>query len=123
METYKVDIRDLLRPGTGVTPRWVLALVKGLDVNSRFHAQKRGGQQFRYWDESRYALVAIADAVRAFLYAYIVTHTEKGKPRPEVPKPIKTPQPPRTKKKVYAPGSFGHMAMQQIARVKKRKER
>ena len=62
-EHYQMDVRDLFRDGSGLSPRWVLLHIVQLPQSSRFYAEKRGGPQFRGWDESRYALAAVVNAV------------------------------------------------------------
>lgn len=112
-ETYNVDLRDLFRPGSGLTPGWVLLLIANLPFGSRFIAQRRGGQQFRGWDESRYALVGVVNAVRALQYTYVAAHS-KSKPKP--PDPFPTPD--RFVRKQRS-NSFALMAQAQMARARK----
>lgn len=106
MSEYGVDLRDVLVPGSNVTPRWVFVLIKGLPIDSRFMAEVRGGQQFRGWDEGRYITAAIVDAVRALQYTYVAAHTER-KPKALSPYPVpkKAVKP---AERTYKPGSFGH---------------
>ncbi len=115
LEVYGFDLRDLFR--TDVSPRWVLALIKNLPLGSRFFAERRGGQQFRGWDESRYAMVAVVNAVRALQYTYVAAHS-KSKPPPPEPFPI----PDKTiRKKQAGPGSFAFIAAAKLAVAKKAK--
>ncbi|UAJ16534.1 tail assembly chaperone [Mycobacterium phage LarryKay] len=116
-EMYGVDLRDIYLPESRLSPKLALVLIKELPVGSRFYAEKRGGKQFRGWDESRYALVAIVNAVRALQYTYVAAHS-KSKPKP--PDPFPTPQ--RTKaRQIRKAGSFAWMAAKQIAAARKRK--
>ena len=86
-EHYQIDVRDLFRDGSGLSPRWVLLHIVQLPQSSRFYAEKRGGPQFRGWDESRYALAAAVNAVRALQYTYVAAHS-KHKPKPPEPFPV-----------------------------------
>jgi hypothetical protein len=45
-----VDLRDLWRPGSTLTPRLVLKLVGQLPDDSAFAASIRGGPMHRAWD-------------------------------------------------------------------------
>jgi len=114
-EVYDVDLRDLLVPGSGVTPKWLFVLIKGLPETSRFMAEKRGGQQFRGWDASRYALVATVNALRALQYTYITAHS---KSKPKLPEMF--PIPDDIKRKNDGPGSFAFIAAQRLAETRRR---
>ena len=102
-EVYHVDLRDLYRDD--MSPRWLLTLITQLPAGSRFYAQRRGGPQFRGWDESRYALVAAVNAIRSLQYTYVSAHSKR---RPTPPKPMPIPDDARRKKDT--PGSFAHTA-------------
>jgi hypothetical protein len=119
LETYGIDIRDLLVPGSGVTPRWLLVQIKNLPITSRFYSEKRGGQQFRGWDESRYAIVAVVNAVRALQFTYVAAHS-KQKPKPPAPFPV--PDSSVRKQSSQRPGSFAFIAKAQLAAAKRRKQ-
>lgn len=60
-----MDVRDLWRPGSGVTPRYVLTLVGQLPSESAFGASMRGGAEFRPWSTEAYLLAAIANLLNA----------------------------------------------------------
>jgi hypothetical protein len=64
----------------------VFVLLKGLPLGSRFYSEKRGGQQFRGWNEGRYATVAIVNAVRALQYAHVAAHSKKKPGMDELPR-------------------------------------
>ena len=91
MEYYGVDLRDVLRPESRLTPLYLLTLIRGLPDDSRFNAERRGGPEFRGWDADRYIAVANVNAVRALQYTYIAAHS-KNKPKP--PEPFPTPDKP-----------------------------
>ncbi len=106
-EVYHVDLRDLYRDD--MSPRWLLTLITQLPAGSRFYAQRRGGPQFRGWDESRYALVAAVNAIRSLQYTYVSAHSKR---RPTPPKPMPIPDDARRKKDT--PGSFAHTAKMKL---------
>lgn len=114
LEYYRVDLRDLFHPTKPLTPLFLLVLIRGLPEDCRFNAERRGGQEFRGWDASRYASVATVNAVRALQYTYVCAHV-KSRPKPPAPFPV-----PDSGKRVRktGPGSFAFMAAQQIAAAK-----
>ena len=122
---YGVDIRDLFRTDNPLSPRYVLSLVVYLPPRSAFVAARRGGQQFRDWDAGRYALVDVANSLRALQHLYLVTHIDRRKTAlPKPPDPFPTPEEQRTKQSAHKPGSFAHMVVTAKAAVaRKRKER
>ena len=60
-----VDLRDLWRPGSSVTPRFVLWLVGQLPPDSALGAASRGGSEFRPWTPELYLLAGIANLLNA----------------------------------------------------------
>lgn len=101
-----------------MTPKWVLTLLTGLDpYDSRFYAEKRGGQEFRGWDPDRYATAATVDAVRALTWVYVAAHVKR---KPKLPDPFPTPK--AKTKKADKPGSFAHTAFSLLSAAKQRKE-
>lgn len=60
-----VDLRDLWRPGSGVTPRYVLWLVGQLPSDSAVGASARGGSEFRPWTAELYLLAAVVNLLNA----------------------------------------------------------
>lgn len=115
LEVYGVDLRDVLDPEARLTPLYLLTLIRGLPEDCRFNAERRGGQDFRGWDASRYINVAVVNAVRALQYTYVAAHS-KSKPKPPEPFPIPDT---RRRKKKFGPGSFAFIAAQQLAAAKK----
>lgn len=108
METYRVDLRDIMRDDSDLSPRTLLVLIKNLPLSGRFYSEQRGGQQFRGWDESRYAMVATVNAIRALQYTYISAHSKR---RPKQPDMFPIPeQEVKVRKRSTGPGSFIFMA-------------
>lgn len=116
-EVYDVDLRDVLVPGSGVTPRWVLVLVRGLPIGSRFYAERRGGQQFRGWDETQYIRAETVNTLRAVQYVITAANSEK---KPKLPKPFPVPELSRGQR-ADKPGSFAFIAKAKLAAAKSRK--
>ena len=112
-EVYHVDLRDLYREG--LSPRWWLNLIVQLPPGSRFYAEKRGGPAFRGWDEDRYAMVAVVNAVRALQWTYVAS---KSKRKPPALQPFPIPDDARRKKD--GPGTFAFIAKQKLAELKQK---
>ena len=107
---YGVDIRDLFHPEKPLSPKYVLSLIMYLPLGSAFVAERRGGQEFRDWDVSRYALVDVANSLRSFQHLYLAAHIDRRKTAiPKPPEPFPTPEEQRTKKASVKAGSFAHM--------------
>lgn len=120
---YSVDVRDLFDPDRPLSPRYVLTLITYLPLGSAFIAERRGGQEFRDWDVSRYALVDVANSLRGLQHLYLATHIDRRKHGlPKAPEPFPTPEEQKQKKAVQKPGSFAHMvAVSKAAAERKRK--
>lgn len=117
VETYNVDLRDMFREDSGLSPRWLLNLIVNLPFSSRFYAEQQGGQQFRGWDESRYAMVATVNAIRALQYTYVAAHSKR---KPKMPDMFPVPEVKvKKRKRNTGPGSFTFMAAQQMGLMKK----
>lgn len=117
LETYGIDLRDMFRDDKDLSPRWLLSNILNLPLGSRFYAEQQGGQQFRGWDESRYALVATVNAIRALQYTYISAHSKK---KPKMPDMFPVPEATvKERKKNTGPGSFAFIAAVKLAQSKK----
>ncbi len=116
-ETYGIDLRDMFRDDKDLSPRWLLNHIINLPFGSRFYAEQQGGQQFRGWDESRYAAVATVNAVRALQYTYVAAHSKR---KPKQPEMFPVPEAKvKKRKRNTGPGSFTFMAAQQMGLLKK----
>lgn len=121
---YGVDLRDLFDPVKPLSPRYVLALIMYLPLGSAFVAERRGGQEFRDWDVSRYALVDVANSLRSFQHLYLSAHIDRRKtPMPKPPEPFPTPEEKRVQKAALRPGSFTHMVATAKSLAEKKKGR
>ena len=116
-ETYGIDLRDMFRDDANLSPRWLLTHILNLPIGSRFYAEQQGGQQFRGWDESRYALVATVNAIRALQYTYISAHSKR---KPKLPDMFPVPERKvKKRERKTGPGTFIHMAAMQLQKVGK----
>lgn len=86
----KVDLYDLWRPNSGLTPRKVLSLVGQLPQSSAFAASARGGPEFRPWTSELYVLAAIANLLQAANRQR--AGKRSAKPVVQPPKPVKPKQ-------------------------------
>jgi hypothetical protein len=84
LQSIGVDLRDLWRDGTTVTPRFVLMLVGQLPDTSAFAASQRGGRQFRPWNNTNTLLALNANLLAA------ANHQRSGKKRGFKP-PVELP--------------------------------
>lgn len=82
-QVYGLNLRNITKPGAGYTPREVLALVKGLPVESAFYSQVRGGPQFIGWNPDRYLLAALVDGVNSLTYAFVQANSKRKAKKPD----------------------------------------
>lgn len=87
-EYYGVDLSDVVKPGSGVTPSVVLTLLRQLPVGSRTIADMRGGEQFRDWNNTQYQLATVIDAVQQNTHALVTANSKKA---PKAPDPAYRP--------------------------------
>lgn len=120
---YGIDLRDLFSEEHPISPRWVLTHIRHLPIGSAFVAEQRGGQQYRDWDELRYQIASLINAVRAQTYVFTLAHSDPKKRTPEPPEPYPVPDDRNKKKqKQDKPGSFAFIAKSHLAALKKMKE-
>ncbi|AEL17858.1 tail assembly chaperone [Mycobacterium phage Trixie] len=124
LQYYRVDLRDLFSDENPISPRFVLALVLCLPRDGAFFAERRGGQQYRGWDEDRYALADIYDAIQAGNHMFMMANRDPSKPKPKAPKSYPRPDDDKTKNEAPKPGSFAAMivAAKKAAREKRERE-
>lgn len=60
-----MDLRDLWRPGSTVTPRYVLWLAGQLPPDSALRASMQGGVEYRPWTPETYLLAAAVNLLGA----------------------------------------------------------
>ncbi|SHS97920.1 Uncharacterised protein [Mycobacteroides abscessus subsp. abscessus] len=116
-----MDLLDLFRENSTLTPEYLLALITYLPVESAFQAEKRGGQQFRGWNPQMYAIVAAVNALRSLQHMYVLTHLGKKASKPKPPEPFPIPQKKKEEQTSYRPGSFGAMVGSMMAASRRRK--
>lgn len=78
----------MLVPGSGLTARKALAIIRNLPLDSATVASIRGGVEFKGWDNHLYMLANLVDAVKENTYVFVAANA-KRKPKP--PKPIDRP--------------------------------
>jgi len=105
-----------------LSPRYVLALIAHLPEEGAFYASRRGGQQYRGWDSSRYALVALVNAQRANNYILTMVNRDPKKRPPEVPDPFPTPDTEAKKSKAHKPNSFAAVAAKLFEAQRRKQE-
>ncbi|AMS01021.1 tail assembly chaperone [Mycobacterium phage ArcherNM] len=123
LQYYRVDLRDLFSEEAPISPRFVLALVLCLPRDGAFYAERRGGQQYRGWDEDRYALADIYDAVQAGNHLFMMAHRDPNKAKPKAPKPYPRPDDMTPKNDAPKPGSFAAMVVAAKKAARERRER
>ncbi|ALF02166.1 tail assembly chaperone [Mycobacterium phage LadyBird] len=119
---YQVDLRDLFRDEDPLTPRFVLVLVLCLPKDGAFYAARRGGMQYRGWDEDRYALADIYDAINAGNHLFMMANRDRTKPKPKAPTPYPRPDD-HKKTEAPKPGSFAAMVVAAKKAARERRER
>ncbi|AMW64104.1 tail assembly chaperone [Mycobacterium phage EvilGenius] len=123
LQYYRVDLRDLFRDEAPLTPRFVLALVLCLPKDGAFYAERRGGQQYRGWDEDRHALADIYDAIQAGNHLFMMANRDPNKAKPKAPKPYPRPDDNKPKDAAPPPGSFAAMVVAAKKAARERRER
>jgi hypothetical protein len=113
LEVYQFDLRDVFV----TSPKWVLMLITQLPVRSRFYAARRGGAQFRDWDETRYLLVAVANSIRMLQWTYVASKSKRKPPAPDM-----IPVPDQAQKRKDGPGSFAHTARLKLEQARQRRQ-
>lgn len=118
---YGIDLRDLFQDPPPWSPRFLLSHINNLPYDSAFVAELRGGQQFRGWNEDRYLLAAIVNAIRVLAHVFILANMDPKKSKPEAPKPWPLPDKQEKRAKQAGPGSFAFIAKSLAAKARKRK--
>lgn len=101
---YNLDLSDVLVPGSGLTSRKALALIRNLPHDSATTAAIQGGDQFRGWDGQMYMLANIVDAIKENTHVFVSANSKR---RPQPPKPMPRPT---TKTAEPMANSFAAMA-------------
>lgn len=111
-QEYGLNLIDIMREGSGHTPRTIVTLVRHLSLGSRTVAMLRGGEQFVGWDVDRYFTAQLIDSMNRVAYT-VAAANSKRKPKP--PKP--TPRPSRAQSNSKENNPF----RQRLAAAKKAK--
>jgi hypothetical protein len=83
MQGLGVDLRDLWRDDTQLTPRYVLMLVEHLPDSSAIASSHRGGREHRPWTFETHLLAATVN----LLYAANRQRAKKSTPKPLITAP------------------------------------
>lgn len=107
-----------------MSPRYVLAHVLYLPLESATVAAMRGSSKYRGWSEEMYMLASTLDAVRLLLWTTIMANKDPNKPKPPVPEPYPTPDRllRRGGNKAHKPGSFAFIAKQHAAAIRAKRK-
>lgn len=105
----------MLVPGSGLTARKALALIRNLPLDSATNASIQGGDQFRGWDGQMYMLANIVDAVKENTHVFVSAHSKR---RPQPPKPMPRP----ATKKTTNPMANRFATMARMAYLKGKKD-
>ncbi|MCP3801856.1 hypothetical protein NLX83_21555 [Allokutzneria sp. A3M-2-11 16] len=85
---YRLDLSDVLRPDSGLTPRRTLLLAEHLPSGSATVAALLGGPEHREWSTLAHLLAALVDATQA-------GNWQRGGGNGKRPRPITRPRPRR----------------------------
>lgn len=111
------DFLDVLRDGSGLTPRLALHLIRQLPVESRTVAALRGGPEFLGWGPDRYILANVFDAIKENTYVTVAANS--GRRKPSKPKPMDRPESRLQRKR--GKNSFAAMASMHANRARRKK--
>ncbi|OBJ41340.1 hypothetical protein A5630_23060 [Mycolicibacterium mucogenicum] len=93
-----------------ISPRYVLALIKYLPLESAYVAELRGGQRFRGWGHDRFQMVHLINQMKVLTFLFILANRDPKKsapkPQPMYPMPEDKPE----TKPAPKPGSFAFIA-------------
>jgi hypothetical protein len=117
---YRLDLADVLRPGSGLSPRRALALLRQLPLESSTMAALRGGPEFRGWGQDRYLMAALIDAVNHLTYTFALANTDPKKAKPKKPEPIYRPD--KAAQQKSQGNTFAAIAKQKLAAVRSRRD-
>lgn len=110
-----IDLLDVLRPGSGLTPRLALAYARQMPLGSATVAALRGGAEYRGWDQDRYMTADLIDLLNTSIYVTVAANSKK---KPKQPEPYTRPGANKRQEKA---NSFRAMAAARLAALKQRK--
>jgi hypothetical protein len=110
------DLLDVLRDGSGLTPRLALAYARQLPLESATVAALRGGPEFRGWNHDRYMMADLIDVAQIHVHATVSANSKK---RPKAPERYERPE--ARKRQRSNPNSFRSMAAARLTAIKNRK--
>ena len=122
---YGIDLRDLFSEVDPISPAWALMHACALPIESATVAERRGGQEFRGWDEGRYMMATLINVVRASNFLFLLANTDPKKNKHKPPEGYPLPDgrvKAKDQKKTHKPGSFGFIAKAHADAVRKNRE-
>lgn len=114
---YYLDLRDVLVPGSGLTARRALALIRQLPPESATVAELRGGPEFRGWGPDRYLTARLIEAVEGHFHAFVSANSKK---KPKAPERVDRPDFRAQQRKNG--NTFRAMAARRLAAARNRKK-
>lgn len=117
LQYYGLDIGDVLVPGSGLTARRALALIRQLPPESATVASLRGGPEFRGWGPDRYLTARLIEATEGLFHAFVSANSKK---KPKAPDRVDRPD--FNAEKRRGRNSFRATAARRIAAVRNRKK-
>lgn len=109
---YGIDLGDLFRPGSGLTPKRIVYLVEGLPIESRTVAAIADNNESSGWGVTEYLIANLIDAVRENTFTNVQVRTKKKLAPPE-----SFPVPGAKQKKKPKRNMFVQMAQRQLAQA------
>jgi len=103
---YNLDLADVLVPGSGLSAKKAMALIRNLPMEAATTAALRGGEQFREWDGTMYMLANVVDAIKENTHVFVSANSKR---KPPAFKPMPRPE---TKKAKKRDNQFAVMARQ-----------
>lgn len=109
-----IDFLDVLRDGSGLTPRLALAYIRQLPPESATQAALAGDSEYRGWTLDTYLQANQVDLMQYLIFAFVSAHSDKRKPKK--PEPLQRPG--DRKRRQEDPNSFANQARRALQQGK-----
>jgi hypothetical protein len=111
---------DLLKEGSGYSPREIVVYLRQLPLESRTMAAIRGGEEFVGWNADRYFMSHMLDAMNV-LVVLTARANAKNPKSIKFPEPVSRPDDIReAKEQKKKPNLFAVMAAQRLANMRRK---